>query len=137
METTVSMQGKWACFVSQVRRKGEAGAINLNNFLLSPKGPKSGVTFHLTCSTLSFHFDQSFNIFVESLVFFFLSFPLSFFLSFFLIPFSFIFVFPFAFLFSFKQFWFVLSFFFKMYFFLSSFLSFKSIFLLWDKSWWD
>ena len=38
-----SMQGKWACFVSQVRwkerRKEEEGAIKFYNFLLSPKGP--------------------------------------------------------------------------------------------------
>ena len=38
-----SKQGKWACFVSQVRweerRKGEEGAIYFYNFLLSPKGP--------------------------------------------------------------------------------------------------
>ena len=38
-----SMQGRWACFVSQVRRKkrrkGEDGAIKLYNFLLSPKSP--------------------------------------------------------------------------------------------------
>ena len=49
-----SMQGKWACFVSQVwwkaRRKGVEGAINIYNFYSHPKAQMSCVTFHFLLS---------------------------------------------------------------------------------------
>ena len=52
-----SMQGKWTYLVSQVRwkerKKGEEGALNFYNFLLSPKSPNEWHNIPLWIAALS------------------------------------------------------------------------------------